>query len=55
MAHPTRALLLVGAGREPPDETALWEHSAKDRGVTGASGIRRGANLNYGAGLAGLC
>jgi len=55
-AHPTCALLLVAAGREPPDETALWEHAAKDRGVTVAGGIRRvqrGANLDDGAGLAG--
>src|SRR5271165_6124729 len=54
-AHPTRPLLLVAAGREPPDETALWEHAAKDRGVTVAGGIRRvqrGANLDDGAGLA---
>ena len=55
-AHPTCALLLVAAGREPPDETALWEHAAKDRGVAVAGGIRRvhrGANLDDGAGLAG--
>ena len=54
-AHPTCALLLVAAGREPPDETALWEHAAKDRGVTVAGGIRRvqrGANLDNGSGLA---
>jgi len=41
---------------EPPDETALWEHAAKDRGVTVAGGIRRvqrGANLDDGTGLAG--
>ncbi len=33
-AYPTCALLLAGAGREPADETALWEHAAKDRGIT---------------------
>src|SRR5271163_102388 len=51
-----RTFLLVAAGGEPPDETALWEHAAKDRGVTVADGIRRvqrGANLDDGAGLAG--
>jgi hypothetical protein len=51
-----RTILLAIAGGEPPDETALWEHAAKDRGVTVAGGIRRmqrGANIDDGAGLAG--
>ena len=55
-ASSTCRLLLVAAGREPSDKTALWEHAAKDRGVTVAGGIRRvqrGANLDDGAGLAG--
>ena len=53
-AHPTYALLLVGAGREPPDETALWEHAANDLGVAGGiRRVQRGASLNDGAGLVG--
>ena len=56
-AHPTCALLLVAAGREPPDETALWEHAAKDRGVTVAGGMRRaqrGANFDDENGRKGI-
>lgn len=36
-----RALLLASASGEPSDPAALWEHSARDRGVTVASGMRR--------------
>jgi hypothetical protein len=37
-AHRPCALLLVGAGRESPDDKALWEHAGKDRGVTSPAG-----------------
>ena len=56
-AHPTCALLLAVARGESRDVAALWEHAAKDRGVTVAGGMRRaqrGANFDDENGRKGI-
>src|SRR5664280_1325454 len=35
----TCPLLLAAVGREPSDETALWEYGAADRGAVASGGI----------------
>jgi hypothetical protein len=39
-AHPTRALLLVAAGRESPDTPAVRGHAGEDRDAAVAGGIK---------------